>query len=256
MEKIKIVLLAAQGTSTNIVYNSLASQYNVDAVIIEERENMKRFLKRRVKRLGIFTVFGQVAFQIIITKILTYFSDSRIKKILSENELDTNEINKEKIINVKSVNDNNTLTLLQKLKPDLIIVNGTRIISSKILNGVSCKFINTHVGITPKYRGVHGTYWALVNNDVENSGVTVHFLDAGIDTGNIISQAIVTPSQKDNFSTYPYLQLAEGIRLLQKAVEDYSNKNIKEQISDGESNLYYHPTIFQYLYYRVFRKIK
>jgi methionyl-tRNA formyltransferase len=41
-------------------------------------------------------------------------------------------------------------------------------------SSINSKFVNIHVGITPKYRGVHGTYWALVNNDVENSGVTVH----------------------------------------------------------------------------------
>jgi folate-dependent phosphoribosylglycinamide formyltransferase PurN len=63
-------------------------------------------------------------------------------------------------------------------------------------SSINSKFVNIHVGITPKYRGVHGTYWALVNNDVENSGVTVHFVDEGIDTGNIINQAIVVPSKR------------------------------------------------------------
>jgi folate-dependent phosphoribosylglycinamide formyltransferase PurN len=72
---------------------------------------------------------------------------------------------------------------LKAINPDLVIVNGTRIISKKVLSSINSKFVNIHVGITPKYRGVHGTYWALVNNDVENSGVTVHFVDEGIDTG-------------------------------------------------------------------------
>jgi folate-dependent phosphoribosylglycinamide formyltransferase PurN len=66
---------------------------------------------------------------------------------------------------------------LKAINPDLVIVNGTRIISKKVLSSINSKFVNIHVGITPKYRGVHGTYWALVNNDVENSGVTVHFVD-------------------------------------------------------------------------------
>ena len=40
-----------------------------------------------------------------------------------------------------------------------------------------------HAGITPQYRGVHGGYWAVVNNDPEHCGVTIHFVDKGIDTG-------------------------------------------------------------------------
>jgi folate-dependent phosphoribosylglycinamide formyltransferase PurN len=256
MEKIKIVLLAGKGPSTNIVYNALCDKYDIEAAIIEDKENMKRFIKRRVKRLGIFTVLGQVAFQFCIAKPLAYFSKKKIQKILIEKKLNVNTIPERKTIYVKSVNDNTTLALLQKIKPDLIIVNGTRIISKKILSGLSSKFINTHVGITPKYRGVHGTYWALVNNDIENSGVTVHFVDSGIDTGNIISQALVTPNSSDNFVTYPYLQLAAGVTLLEKAVDDFLHKRIKEQLSGGESNLYYHPTIFQYLYYRIFKRIK
>jgi folate-dependent phosphoribosylglycinamide formyltransferase PurN len=256
MEKIKIVLLAGKGDFTNIVYNKLCENYSIETAIIENKEDMKRFIKRRIKRLGIFTVMGQIAFQFFIVKPLAFFSRKKVRKIFLAKALNVNPIPEKNTINVSSVNADSTLALLQKIQPDLVIVNGTRIISKKILNGINCKFINTHVGITPKYRGVHGTYWALVNNDLKNSGVTVHFVDAGIDTGNIIAQAQVKPTSSDNFITYPYLQLAAGITLLENAVNDFIHNKIKEQSIAGESNLYYHPTIFQYLYYRIFKHVK
>ena len=256
MEKIKIVLIAGKGDSTNIVYNALIKKHNIETVIIEDGEDIIRFIKRRIRRLGIFTVLGQVAFQILIVKPLAFFSKKKIESILFQNSLNVSPIPEKRILYVSSINSDDTLFHLQKIQPDLIIVNGTRIISKKILNNIACKFINTHVGITPKYRGVHGTYWALVNNDIENSGVTIHFVDSGIDTGNVIAQAQVIPNSSDNFITYPYLQLAAGVNLLQKAVDDFINKNVKERISEGESKLYYHPTIFQYLYYRIFKRIK
>ena len=62
----------------------------------------------------------------------------------------------------------NRFLILKELNADVIVVNGCRIISKKILNNVPAKFINTHEGITPKYRGIHGCYWALVNKDKEN----------------------------------------------------------------------------------------
>jgi folate-dependent phosphoribosylglycinamide formyltransferase PurN len=257
MENKKIVILAGKGLSTDIVFNSLDKNFGVALVIIEEKEDLKTFINRRIKKLGYLTVFGQILFQILIAKPLDFLSKKRKKEIIDENLMEFREIPQEKIRAVTSINSASAITLLKEIKPDLIIVNGTRIISKKVLASVSCKFINTHAGITPKYRGVHGTYWALVNNDIENSGVTVHFVDEGIDTGNIIYQSSVVPAKRDNFSTYPLLQLAEGLKLLNKAIKDYFEERIQIQPKkDVESILWYHPTIWKYLYFRIFKGVK
>ena len=257
MKNKKIVLLAGKGESTNIVFNSINKNFGIYSVIIEEKENTKIFLKRRVRRLGIITVFGQILFQILIAKPLSIFSKNRKKEIINENLLDISKIPNEKINAVTSINSDITISLLKNLNPDIVIVNGTRIISKKVLSAVNCKFINTHAGITPKYRGVHGTYWALVNNDIKNSGVTVHFVDSGIDTGNIINQASVIPKKEDNFSTYPLLQLSEGLKILNEAIQDLIDNSLvaqKEKVT--ESILWYHPTIWKYLFYRIAKGVK
>ncbi|MDB5230372.1 MAG: formyl transferase [Chitinophagaceae bacterium] len=256
MKNKKILLLGGNGLSTNVLFNAINKQYGVSLVIIEEKEPLKVFLKRRIKRLGVSTVIGQILFSLLIASPLAYLSKGRVKEILGNADLNGEEIPSEKIIKVRSVNSSEALNLISKINPDLIIVSGTRIISKKILECVQCKFINIHAGITPKYRGVHGTYWALINNDIENSGVTIHFLDDGIDTGNIIEQRRISPTTRDNFVTYPFLQLSCGIELLYNAIENYFSDRIKPQEGGGESNLYYHPTITQYLYYRYIKGIK
>lgn len=256
MENKKIVLLAGDGLSTKIVFNSINQKHGVFVAIVEKKESSKVFIKRRIKRLGYITVFGQILFQTLIAKFLASVSKKRQTEIISKNNLNLNEIPTDKIKIVTSINAIETINILKEINPDLIIVNGTRIISKKVLSSVSCSFINTHAGITPKYRGVHGTYWALVNNDMENSGVTVHFVDEGIDTGNIISQIQVIPTQNDNFATYPLLQLVSGIKLLNKAIDDYFNNKITATKGGSECNLYYHPTIWKYLYYRFVKRIK
>jgi folate-dependent phosphoribosylglycinamide formyltransferase PurN len=252
----KIVLVATACDATNIVYHALQQEFGVDTVIIEGKESTKKFLQRRVKRLGVLTVFGQVCFQLLISKGLSFLSKKRYKDIVASHKLNPSTIPLHKIKFVSSINSQESIALLQQLNPDVVIVNGTRIIAKKVLDSVTCKFINTHAGITPMYRGVHGTYWALVNNDAANSGVTVHYVDQGIDTGNIIAQAHVAPTAQDNFSTYPTLQLATGIKLLLQAIEKHFSNSITTQSETGESNLYYHPTIWFYLYHRIFKGIK
>ena len=247
----KIVLLAGNGFSTNIIFNALHHEYTISNVILEKRESQKIFIKRRIKKLGYSTVLGQILFSILVAKPLAILSKARTNTIANDNLFDATEIPQDIINNVKSVNASETIELLKKINPDLIIVSGTRIISKKVITSVNCKFINLHAGITPKYRGVHGTYWALANNDLENSGVTVHYVDEGIDTGAIIYQAQVKISDRDNFATYPILQLAAGVILLKETINDFMNNNIIEKSTSGISNLYYHPTIWQYLKFRI-----
>jgi len=175
----------------------------------------------------------------------------RKKEILKNFGLDDTPLPEQKINHLKSINDSETILLLQKLRPDLVIVNGTRIISEHVLNSIPVVFLNIHAGITPKYRNVHGAYWANVNNDSDNCGVTVHMVDNGIDTGKIIYQRKIIITNKDNFSTYPLLQLAEGIIYLKKAITDIFDNKIIYLTNNSESKMWHHPTFWQYIYYRI-----
>jgi folate-dependent phosphoribosylglycinamide formyltransferase PurN len=252
----RIVLLGSRGLSTKIVFNALNDKFGINTAIIEDKEDTKMFIKRRIKRLGLFTVIGQILFQLFIAKLLYRESEHRINQIINENYLKTISIPNAKRREVKSINSQETIELLKQINPDIIIVNGTRIISKEVIMSVHCKLINTHAGITPKYRGVHGAYWALVNNDLENCGVTVHFVDEGVDTGNIIFQHTIIPTKDDNFVTYPFLQLVEGVKLLYNAIEAYFEDKIIIKKGPSESYLWYHPTIRQYIYNKLIKKVK
>ncbi len=249
-------MLCGKGFSSNAVYHAINAAYPIAKVVVEEKVNTKEFLKRRVKKLGLITVAGQVLFQAIAVRMLNAASRKRTAQLVKELQLNGSDIPPAAVSNVNSINDEEVITLLQAIQPDLVIVNGTRIISKKVLGSVQCRFINTHAGITPKYRGVHGTYWALANKDVQNSGVTVHLVDAGIDTGSVLYQAAVMPTAKDNFVTYPLLQLAAGIPLLKQAVADALGGTISTRKGTDESKLWSHPTIWQYVYNRIFKKVK
>jgi methionyl-tRNA formyltransferase len=256
MENKTIVMLSGQGFSTHAVYHAINRAYPIAHVVVEAPVDKKTFLKRRIKKLGFVAVAGQVLFQALAVPLLDRFSQKRKKAIVQQYGLDGSPLPASVVTAVPSVNDEQVIALLQQWRPDLVIVNGTRIISKKVLGCVNCPFINTHAGITPKYRGVHGTYWALANNDAANSGVTVHLVDAGIDTGGVLYQAHVKPEKADNFVTYPLLQLAAGIPLLQQAVAAALGNQLVTVSGTAESRLWHHPTFWQYLYNRLFKKVK
>src|SRR3712207_4638667 len=127
----RIVLLAGKWETTPLVYNFLNEEWKVDAVILEEGVPRKEFLKKRIKKLGLIAVGGQVMFQMLIGKPLGKLSKKRIAEIKKLYELKDTPISPSDIKAVSSVNSNETLDVLQELKPDLVIVHGTRIISKK-----------------------------------------------------------------------------------------------------------------------------
>lgn len=244
----KIILLAGGGRSSKYIYNALSSSFKIDKVLIPENVSKINLVKRRIKRLGILKVLGQLVFQIFIVKIISFLGMKRFKQKEKELGLISFDIPEEKILLLGKLNSNDTINIIKHINPDLIIVNGTSIISSKILECTNAKFINTHVGITPEYRGVHGGYWALRNGDKDNFGVTVHIVDSGIDTGSIIYQEHTNVESGDNFIIYPLYQYALAIPLLKKAINDIKFNKLKTFKKENvKSKLYYHPTFFEYI---------
>jgi methionyl-tRNA formyltransferase len=247
-----IVMLAARGKSTSIVYNALKDDFQIEKVVIEEPVPRSQLLQRRAKKLGYSKVFGQILFQLAIVPYLNFAAKQRVKEIKESFNLNDAPIDESKVVNVDSINSEETIRILKEINPDLVIINGTRIISKDVINCIPTKFFNMHAGITPLYRGVHGGYWSLVERNEKACGVTVHLVDTGIDTGNIIEQGIIQPTEQDSFVTYPLLQLATGIPLLKKAIQDiFENKLEVKAAPEGKSQLWSHPTAFEYIWYKI-----
>lgn len=244
----KIVVLAGPGESTNILFHALDAAFGVHRIIVETPVSQQQLLKRRAEKLGWATVAGQIAFKLLVAGPLGRKSQSRLRALKQQHGLHDQSLPANHTLHVDSVNSPECIAALQELKPDVVVVNGTRIIAKRVLTSVACPFINTHAGITPLYRGVHGGYWALANHDADHCGVSVHLVDAGIDTGGIISQALIHPVEADNFATYPLLQLIAGLPLLVDAVRAALSGTIQLRPAPaGESRLWSHPTLAQYL---------
>ncbi|RUM63935.1 MAG: formyl transferase [Sulfurospirillum sp.] len=251
-----IVMLVDQSDLSRLMYHGLQKRYEIARVIVEEPVSKKVLLQRRLKRLGYRKVVGQLLFM-VFSKMMRPFSQKRIDAIRKRYEVEDVPYPSEKVAEVPSVNAPITIDLLKKLKPDVVVVNGTRIISEEVLGAIDAPFINTHTGITPKYRGVHGGYWALTQSDAENCGVTVHLVDKGIDTGAILYQAKIDVSRKDNFNTYPYLQVLEAVPLMVRAIEDALDGKLETIVrNDLESKIWSHPTMGEYLKYYIRMGVK
>ena len=252
-----IVLLAVEGAPTHIVFHSLASELPIAHVVLEKPVSKMQLVRGRLKRLGLPVVAGQLLFQGLAMPVLKKASRARFEEIRRQFGMDESEIVHPSLHRVSSANDASTIELLKRLAPAVVVVQGTRILSRKLLESVNCPFINMHAGLTPLFRGVHGGYWAVATGSPELCGVTVHLVDPGVDTGGILAQAHVPFEPRDCFVTYPYLQLGMGLPLLKKAVREalVGRPSVKSPPA-GDSRAWSHPTLWGYTWRRLTRGVR
>ena len=85
--------------------------------------------------------------------------------------------------------------------PDLIVSAGfMRLIGPSVLDRFPGQIINTHPALLPSFPGAHGVRDALAYG-VTVTGCTVHFVDSGVDTGEIIAQRAVSILPSDDLAS-------------------------------------------------------
>ena len=104
--------------------------------------------------------------------------------------------------------------LADRKAPDLIVSAGfMRILSAEFVERF--KVINTHPALLPKYPGAHAVRDALAAGEV-TTGTTVHWVDAGVDTGEIIAQQVVEIAAGDTeASLHERIKIAERLLIVE-----------------------------------------
>ncbi len=92
-----------------------------------------------------------------------------------------------RVIQPENLKDENFISTLRNLAPDLIVVVAFRILPPEVFTIPPLGTVNVHASLLPKYRGAAPINWAIINGETE-TGITTFFINEKIDTGNIILQ--------------------------------------------------------------------
>ncbi|MFG6379936.1 MAG: methionyl-tRNA formyltransferase [Lachnospiraceae bacterium] len=154
----------------------------------------------------------------IVFVVLRYSSPDKIlKKMAEENNIP--------VYIYKNINSLEFQNIILKYQADLFVsMSFDQIFREKMINFPKYKTINCHAGKLPFYRGRNVLNWVLINDEKE-FGITVHYVDEGIDTGDIILQKVFPISDEDNYQTLLDKSYKECANILYKAIElIYKNK--------------------------------
>ena len=118
----------------------------------------------------------------------------------------------------KTLRDGEFYALLSDIAPDIIVVVAYgKILPSEVINFPKYGCINLHVSLLPKYRGAAPMQRAIMEGERE-TGVTVMYMDEGLDTGDIICSEAFPITETDDFESIHDRSADIGSRLLSDTV--------------------------------------
>jgi len=161
--------------------------------------------------------------------------DKRVGRHLELRETPVKKLAQENNIKVfQPVKIREEYSNILELNPDIIITCAYgQIIPKEILEFPKYGCINVHASLLPKYRGGAPIHWSIINGEKE-TGITIMYMDEGMDTGDIISQESIDILESDNLESIHDKLSVLGTKLLLEtlpSIFEGSNNRIKQDPS-------------------------
>ncbi len=116
---------------------------------------------------------------------------------------------------VPAINGEACRALLASRAPDLVLLGGCAILRTPVLAVPRLGTLNAHMGLLPHYRGMNVLEWTLLEGG--EPGVTVHFVDPGVDTGDIVCTETIPLLPGDTIAAVKRRTMVQQADLLARA---------------------------------------
>ncbi len=208
-EKLKIVIWCGAGGNQKALANKIAAEFDVAGIVIDTHSPKSR-KKKPGKILSI--IWDRFRFRKI------YLAWKRLMKYYETHFPEWPATSR---IEVPEINNKQTEKFTIELRPDIIIVSGTSLIKEPLLSlYASIGIINLHTGLSPYVKGgPNCTNWCIANNDFHLVGNTIMWLNAGIDSGNIITTETINILQATDLDSAHQMVMNHAHELYIKALK-------------------------------------
>ena len=232
MDTLKIMVLCGRSPRHLYVANALCEAANVQAIVQETGGEWSA--KKLLNRLRPDNLFRKIWRWLRDRRRYTGNGEARFFFPDNEPALEHSELVRE----VPHINHPDVVRLADQLQPDLIAVFGTSLIRGELLHKGRLGMINLHGGLSPEYRGSDCTFWALYNGEPEKVGCTLHYIDAGIDTGRLIAHVSPEVKPDDDELTLFWRAVKESAKVYSEFVKRVARGEKLGSPQTGKGRLY------------------
>ncbi len=144
------------------------------------------------------------------------------------------------IVTCSDQNSERAVAQLRQWSPDLAIFTGGNILRDEVLKIPRLGVLNSHLALLPEIRGMSSPEWSLLCS--VPLGITIHFMDRGVDTGPILLRREFTAAAEcESLADLRNRMIAEGLDLLATTVEalDRNEVSAVPQADREKDNQYF-----------------
>jgi len=145
-----------------------------------------------------------------------------------------------------TLNDTEVVEFLERVEPRVVAFTGGGLIREPVLERAGDGVLNCHMGVLPEYRGMDVVEWPILREDFDQVGLTVHFMDQGIDTGDILRVERFEPRPNDSIQRLRKRMKPGMCRLLTQTCIDYLRGDVSrkpQRENDGRQYFRMHPRL-------------
>jgi methionyl-tRNA formyltransferase len=228
----KIVILTSETPSNIWLVNQLIARHDVTGIVIERRPLALSPQAKAERRRAMRQRYGRVRTlnKLLFNRLRAGLFGTSDAKTVSESFFPDGSTpaysRSVPTVVVQNINDAGCVEFIQERSPDILAVCGTTVLKPATFTLTPKGAVNIHTGITPEYRSADPIFWALYRGEPEKVGVTIHYIDKGIDTGAIIQQQTVPVYANDSLGTIYVRCVRKGAELYSTALADIANGSV------------------------------
>ena len=190
-------------------------------VIYEERfrtfSETIAYLRRNAKREGRLHTLDVVAYEIWDRLFRRDAFERTASRLLPTNTARPDAHDQPEVHSVGNLNSAEAHAIIDALRPDLLVVHASGILSERTFSRARVAALNIHCGVLPQYRGHASTFWSMYKRDVDNIGVTVHRVARTVDTGQPLGTARIRMTSTDDDISMWIRAFEQGVEIVRNA---------------------------------------
>jgi methionyl-tRNA formyltransferase len=238
----KIVILTSETAANVWLVNQLLSRHEITAIVVERRSlalsAREKFERRRrmVRRYGVVRTLNKLLFNRIRSRLLSGHDARVVEETFFPRHAPIVYARQVPTLVVGDINDAQCIQFVRAQAPAVLAVCGTSVLKPEVFTLAPKGAINIHTGITPEYRSAEPIFWALYRGEPDKVGVTIHYIDRGIDTGSIIHQETVPVYAEDSLATISARCIRRGAELYSQALTEIENGSVRAVARTGAAS--------------------
>ena len=255
----KIVVLTSE-TPVNVwLVNRLLGLHSIAGIVLERRPlalTAREKVERRrsmIRRYGMARTVNKLLFNWVRSHVLAAAEARTVSQSLWPGGATPAYERQVPTLVVASVNDAACIAFIREQAPDVIAVCWTSVLKPEVFTLASKGTVNIHTGITPEYRSADPIFWALYRGEPEKVGVTIHYIDRGIDTGPIIHQETVPVHAEDSLASIYVRCIRRGAELYSRALDEIENGSARTVLRPGVASRAFLSVDLGLVQYLIFR---